>query len=63
MTVHFAHLAPPGAVLPRDPAARRVRCPLTRRRVMHWDRHGDDPAIPAQHEPVPAPFLPELRVA
>ena len=52
MTFHFAHMAPPGA---RSTAlvARWVRCPLTHRLVMHWDRPGFDPAIPAQHEPVP----------
>ncbi len=59
MTVHFAQLAPPGAAPHRHLAARWVRCPLMRRPVMHWDR----PAIPAQHEPVPAALLPELRVA
>ena len=51
MTFHFAHMAPPGAA---TLAPRWVHCPLTHRRVMHWDRPGDVPVIPAQHEPVPA---------
>ena len=50
MTFHFPHMAPPGAA---TRAARWVRCPPTHRLVMHWDRPGFDPAIPAQHEPVP----------
>ena len=72
MTFHFAHMAPPGAAsaLAQTPpacthaprsglAARWVRCPLTQRLVMHWDR----PTIPAQHvslppAPHPAPQLP-----
>ncbi|MGY6634644.1 MAG: hypothetical protein ACXIU8_13000 [Alkalilacustris sp.] len=61
MTFHFAHMAPPGAprTAPRTSpsrcaglAGRWVLCPLTHRLVMLWDRPGDDPAIPAQHEPV-----------
>lgn len=62
MIFHFAHMAPPGAsrTAPRAALSRRaglaghwVQCPLTHRLVMLWDRPGDDPAIPAQHEPVP----------
>lgn len=57
MTFHFAHMAPPGAPCRIDrvtnaPALRPGHWPLPRRPVMHWDRSGDDPAIPAQ--PVPA---------
>ena len=52
MTFHFAHMAPPGA-RHTALAARWVRFPLTHRLVMHWDRAGFDPAIPAQHAPVP----------
>ena len=64
MTFHFAHLAPPGATPRTDLAARWVRCPLTHRLVMHWDRPGFDPAIPAQHAPVPVALpLTGLRAA
>ena len=64
MTFHFAHLAPPGATPRTDLAARWVRCPLTHRLVMHWDRRGHGPAIPAQHAPVPAALPPvEPRTA
>ena len=66
MTFHFAHLAPPGADTLTAPAARWVRCPLTRRLVMLWDRPVMPSATPAQPEPAPSPValsLTELRTA
>lgn len=56
MTFHFAHMAPPGAFPPTHPTARWVRCPLTHRLVMHWDRPVLPPTIPLQPEPAPVAF-------